>query len=108
MFASLKDQIPGATTMLQFEGKRGVEFCDGLNRRDFLRIGSLSAGAVSLSLVDLLQQQALGSSPSKDINCILLFLVGGPSHLDTFDPKPNAPSTIRGPFKPIKTNVAGI
>lgn len=94
--------------MLQFEGKRGVEFCDGLNRRDFLRVGSLSAGAVSLSLVDLLRQQARAGSPSKDINCILLFLVGGPSHLDTFDPKPNAPDTIRGPFKPIKTNVAGI
>jgi hypothetical protein len=102
------DNISGTTTMLQFEGKKGVEFCDGLNRRDFLRVGSLSAGAVSLSLVDLLQQQARGSSPSKDINCILLFLVGGPSHLDTFDPKPNTPSTIRGPFKPIKTNVAGI
>ncbi|HEV3236388.1 MAG TPA: DUF1501 domain-containing protein [Gemmataceae bacterium] len=95
--------------MLQFEGKKGVEFCDGLTRRDFLRVGSLSAGAVSLSLVDLLRlQQARASSPSKDINCILLFLVGGPSHLDTFDPKPNAPSTVRGPFKPIKTNVAGI
>jgi uncharacterized protein (DUF1501 family) len=101
------DNISGTTTMLQFEGKKGVEFCDGLNRRDFLRVGSLSAGAVSLSLVDLLQQ-ARGASPSKDINCILLFLVGGPSHLDTFDPKPNAPSTIRSPFKPIKTNVAGI
>jgi hypothetical protein len=102
------DNITGTTTMLQFEGKKGVEFCDGLNRRDFLRVGSLSAGAVSLSLVDLLRQQARGSSPSKDINCILLFLVGGPSHLDTFDPKPNAPDTIRGPFKPIKTNVAGM
>jgi len=95
--------------MLQFEGKKGVECCDGLNRRDFLRIGSLSAGAVGLSLIDLLRlQQAQAASPSKDINCILLFLVGGPSHLDTFDPKPHAPDTVRGPFKSIKTNVAGI
>ncbi|MFL5241648.1 MAG: DUF1501 domain-containing protein [Gemmataceae bacterium] len=98
-----------ATAMLQFESNKGVEFCDGLNRRDFLRVGTLSAGAVGLSLVDLLRlQEAQGASRSKEINCILLFLVGGPSHLDTFDPKPHAPDSVRGPFKPIKTNVAGI
>ena len=44
----------------------------------------------------------------KDINCIMLFLLGGPSHIDTFDPKPKAPAEVRGPFQPIKTNVAGI
>jgi hypothetical protein len=45
---------------------------------------------------------------SSDMNCILLFLVGGPSQIDTFDPKPSAPAEIRGPFQPIKTNVPGI
>src|SRR5439155_20019361 len=45
---------------------------------------------------------------SDELSCLLLFLVGGPSHLDTFDPKPNAPSNIRGPFSPIPTNVPGI
>src|SRR4029078_3276410 len=44
---------------------------------------------------------------SKDTNCIMMMLVGGPSQLDTWDMKPNAPVEIRGPYKPIKTNVAG-
>jgi hypothetical protein len=57
-------------------------------------------------LADLSSLRAAGSG--KDINCILLFLVGGPSHLETFDLKPDAPENIRGPFRPIRTNVAGI
>jgi hypothetical protein len=89
--------------MFQLEGKKGVEFCDGLTRRDFLRVGAASAGAVSLSLAGL-----EAARPSSDVNCILLFLVGGPSHLDTLDPKPNAPAEVRGPFRPIRTNVPGI
>jgi len=95
--------------MLNFESKKGVEFCDGLTRRDFLRVGSLAAGSVGLSLAGLTQlQQAGAAEKSGDINCIILFLVGAPSHLDTWDLKPNAPDTVRGPFKPIKTNVSGI
>jgi uncharacterized protein (DUF1501 family) len=94
--------------MLQFEGKRGVRFCDGLTRRDFLRVGTLSAGAVSLSLPDLARWQQANAASAKDVRCILLFLVGGPSHLDTFDPKPDAPEGVRGPFRPISTNVPGI
>src|ERR1700757_4156631 len=91
--------------MLQLEGKKGVEFCDGLTRRDFLRAGALGAGAVSLSLADMAAARA---NPKTDINCILLFLVGGPGQLDTWDLKPDAPDTIRGPFRPIKTNVPGV
>ena len=90
--------------MLQLEGKKGVEFCDGLSRRDFLRAGALSAGAVGLSLTELAQ----AGTARRDVNCILLFLVGGPSHLDTWDLKPHAPAEVRGPFRPIRTNVAGI
>jgi uncharacterized protein (DUF1501 family) len=89
--------------MLHLESAKGVKTCNGLTRRDFLRIGALGAGAVSLSLADL-----HGSQAAKDVNCILLFLVGGPSQLDTWDPKPDAPDTIRGPFRPIVTNVRGI
>ncbi len=89
--------------MLRLEDKRGVATCDGLTRRDFLRVGALGAGAVGLSLAD-----ARADNSKKDINCILLFLVGGPSQLDTWDLKPDAPSTIRGPFRPINTNVPGI
>jgi uncharacterized protein (DUF1501 family) len=93
--------------MLQFNGKKGVRSCDGLTRRDFLRAGALSAGAVGLSLTELSQAALAGTAP-RDVNCILLFLVGGPSHLDTWDLKPNAPSEIRGPFRPVRTNVSGI
>jgi hypothetical protein len=95
--------------MLQFEGKKAIEFCDGLTRRDFLRVGALSAGAVGLSLADYYQlQRASAAKHSNDVNCIFLFLVGGPSHLDTFDLKPNARDNVRGPFRPIKTNVPGM
>ncbi|HEY1859365.1 MAG TPA: DUF1501 domain-containing protein [Gemmataceae bacterium] len=95
--------------MLQLEGKKAVGFCDGLTRRDFLRVGALSAGAVGLSLADYYQLQRAGAAAgSSEVNCILLFLVGGPSHLDTFDLKPDAPDTVRGPFSPIKTNVPGV
>jgi hypothetical protein len=89
--------------MLQLQSARGIKTCDGLTRRDFLRAGALAAGSVGLSLADL-----HANGPHKDINCILLFLVGGPSQLDTWDLKPDAPDTIRGPFRPIPTNVPGI
>lgn len=92
--------------MLHFHGKKGVQFCDGLTRRDFLRVGAASAGAVGLSLADL--NRASAGPGSRDINCILLFLVGGPSQLDTWDLKPHATDTVRGPFQPIQTNVPGI
>ena len=77
-----------------------------LSRRSFLRAGAVSAGAVGLTLAELSRLGA--AAPCKDINCILLFLVGGPSHLDTFDMKPDAPESVRGPFRPIHTNVPGI
>jgi uncharacterized protein (DUF1501 family) len=91
--------------MLHIEGKKAVGLCDGLTRRDFLRVGALGAGSVGLSLADL---GNLRGAESRDVNCILLLLVGGPSQLDTWDPKPDAPSRIRGPFRPISTNVPGI
>jgi hypothetical protein len=93
--------------MLTLQSQKGVEFCDGLTRRDFLRVGSLSAGALGLSLADLAKLQA-NEGKSKDINCILLFLIGGPSQLDTWDLKPGAPDNVRGPFKPIQSNVPGM
>jgi hypothetical protein len=93
--------------MLQFEANKGVETCDGLTRRDFLRAGALAAGTVGLSLADLGRLTA-GPTSSNDINCILLFLVGGPSQLDTWDLKPHSPSEVRGPFRPARTNVPGV
>jgi hypothetical protein len=92
--------------MFRLDADRPVEFCDGLRRRDFLHAGSLAA--LGLSLTDWFALRASGAAPSSDTNCILLMLIGGPSQLDTFDMKPNAPVEIRGPYKPIKTNVPGI
>jgi hypothetical protein len=93
--------------MLSVEAPEGVRQCDGLSRRDFLRVGALTAGAAGFSLADWSRLQ--GSQSGKtDINCILLFLVGGPSQLETWDPKPEAPANVRGPFRPIATNVPGI
>ncbi len=92
--------------MLRFESDRGVRECDGLTRRDFLRAGGLAMG---LSLTELARLQQLGAAPtSSDKACIQIFLVGGPSQLDTWDLKPDAPADVRGPFRPIRTNVPGI
>jgi uncharacterized protein (DUF1501 family) len=79
--------------------------CDGVTRRDFLRAGALGAGAVGLTLADL---AGLRAGAGADVNCILLLLVGGPSQLDTWDLKPNAPSEVRGPFRPARTRVPGV
>ncbi len=93
--------------MIRLDADRPVEFCDGLRRRDFLHAGSLSM--LGLGLTQFLGLKAMGATdPQKDVNCIFLMLVGAPSQLDTWDMKPNAPAEIRGPFKPIKTNVPGI
>ena len=94
--------------MLRLDADKPAEFCDGLRRRDFLHAGALAG--FGLGLQEIFGLRALGAEdPSKnDTNCIFLFLVGGPSQLDTWDMKPNAPVEIRGPYKPIKTNVPGI
>ena len=94
--------------MFRVDAEKTVCFCDGLRRRDFLHVGALSL--LGLTLPDLYRLKAAGLvSPEKDdMSCILLFLVGGPSQLDTWDMKPEAPAEIRGPFKPISTNADGI
>ena len=93
--------------MIKFDADKPVEFCDGLRRRDFLHAGSLAT--LGLESHRLVRDESAGRCPGeKDINCIMLMLVGGPSQLDTLDMKPNAPVEIRGPYKPIKTNVPGI
>ena len=87
--------------MLSISSKGSCHLCDdGLKRRDFLQIGAL--GALGLTLPGLLRAQEI-SKPKDDKNCILIFNLGAPSQLDLFDPKPNAPAEIRGPFQTIKT-----
>src|SRR5215471_18801076 len=82
-------------------------FCDGVSRRGFLKIGAFGAG---LSLAEMLRLRALAgdktSTPSKA--AIMVYLPGGPSHMDMYDLKPDAPKEFRGEFNPIATNVAGI
>ena len=75
----------------------------GHTRREFLQIGAL--GAIGLSLPQLLRATEMGATkPGKDnASCIMIFNLGGPSHIDLWDMKPDAPLEIRGPYKPIRT-----
>lgn len=80
--------------------------CDGIHRREFLRVGSLSV--LGLTLADALRLLAQTNAARRLPNCILVWLDGGPSHLDTFDLKPQAPAEVRGDFRAINTRVPGI
>ncbi len=93
--------------MLRIDATRSAFLCNGLTRRDFLHAGALAGLGVTLPGW-LAQKAAGGVKTDRDINCIMLFLVGAPSHIDTWDPKPDAPAEIRGPFKPIATKVTGM
>jgi uncharacterized protein (DUF1501 family) len=92
--------------MLRLDAERSVSLCGGQTRRDFLHAGALTA--LGLTLPSWFAHKAAGAAPDRDVNCIMLMLVGGPSQLDTWDPKPGAPAEIRGPFQPIRTKVPGI
>jgi hypothetical protein len=92
--------------MLRLDASRSVSLCDRISRRDFLHAGALTT--LGLTLPGFLAQKAAGAVQDNDVNAIMLFLVGGPSQIDTWDPKPKAPDEIRGPFKAIDTKVPGI
>lgn len=81
-------------------------FCDGVSRRNFLKIGSL--GVAGLTLPRLLQAEAAAGIRNSHKSVIMIYLVGGPPHQDMFDLKPNAPAEVAGPWRPIPTNVPGI
>src|SRR5213593_1718335 len=81
-------------------------FCDGVSRRNFIRVGALGLGG--LALPQLLQAEAQSGIRKSHKAIIMIYLPGGPPHQDMFDLKLDAPSEIRGEFKPIKTNVPGI
>jgi hypothetical protein len=80
-------------------------FCDGISRRNFLRIGALGAG---LTLADMLRLRSAAGDSKSSKAAIMINLPGGPSHLDMYDLKPAAPMEYRGEFKPIATNVTGV
>ena len=92
--------------MLTIVGKRQHGFCDGLSRRSFLKIGGLALGG--LSLPQILKAESVAGTRSSHKGIIMIFLPGGPPHQDFFDLKMDAPSEVRGDFKPIATNVPGI
>jgi len=89
---------------------RSSSFCDGINRRNFLKVGGLGtvASGLGLTLPELLSLEAQAGIGSSHKSVILIYLVGGPPHQDMFDLKPNAPSEYAGPHRPIGTNVDGI
>jgi len=86
-------------------------FCDGMPRRNFLKIGAFGAG---LALADMLRLKAqasgpaAGARPTTNKSAIMIYLPGGPSHMDMYDLKPDAPMEFRGEFRPINTNVTGV
>jgi hypothetical protein len=94
--------------MLNLTARGQAHTCDGITRRDFLQVGTL--GAIGLSLPELLAAEARGAvaKDHDERSVIMIFNLGAPSQLDTFDMKPEAPAEIRGPFKPIKTKAPGI
>ncbi len=97
--------------MLRIEGPGGGRYCDGLSRRSFLRIGGLGLGG--LGLPQLLRAQAEAPRPAKSGGLghkavIMVYMPGGPPHQDMYDLKMDAPSEVRGEFRPIRTNVDGI
>ncbi len=97
--------------MLVIPGRTGKDTCDGITRRDLLRVGG--SAMLGLSLAELLQLQAAGrrlpaGGPGfgKAKSVILIYLQGGPSHLDLWDPKENVPDNVKSVFKPIPTKTA--
>src|SRR5262249_46582 len=96
---------PKGGSMFTVWGKR-ESFCDGLTRRGFPQIGAFGTG---LTLAEMLRLRATASQPRASARAaIMIYLPGGPSHMDMYDLKPDAPKEFRGEFKPISTNVPGV
>src|SRR5882672_11388556 len=96
--------------MLRLLRKTGGALCDGITRREWLRIGGL--GALGLTLPNLLRAEETERTRRKESGrakaCILIYLAGGPSQLDMWDMKPDLPVEYRGEFKAVRTTVPGI
>src|SRR4051812_25906225 len=97
-----------------FNGGTG-RYCDGLSRRGFLKAGALAVGGLTLAdLLKLRAQSSAAGAPApaaprrRHKSVIMICLGGGPSHLDTYDMKPDAPSEFRGEFRPVRSNVPGM
>lgn len=89
--------------MLTFTGEGSTTTCDGVTRRDFLRVGTLGALGFTLPQLFALKSRGAVEKDKDERSCIMIFNLGAPSQIDLFDPKPQAPEEIRGPFKTIRT-----
>src|SRR5438309_6337547 len=99
--------------MLVIPGRPGKDTCDGVTRRDILRVGG--SAMLGVGLANLLQLQKAQANPlagghgfGKAKSVILVYLQGGPSHLDLWDPKENVPDNVKSVFKPIATKLPGV
>src|SRR6185369_751725 len=99
----------GGSARLSVRGP-GPRLCDGMSRREALRVGGLSA--LGLSLPGLLAARSAARGGVRGFgrakSCIILWMTGGPSQHETWDPKPDAPAEVRGPFRPISTRLPGL
>src|SRR6266513_1295237 len=98
--------------MLVIPGSQDKATCDGMTRRELLRVGG--SALLGLSLADILSLQAKADAPrtggpgwNRAKSVIMIYLQGGPSHLDLLDPKPDAPERVRSIFSPIATSIPG-
>src|SRR6201995_5793363 len=95
--------------MFQVHSSRKARACDGSTRRDFLRAGALGMGGIMLP--DLLRARAQASAagqPTRNTSVVWLWLGGGPTHVETFDPKMSAPAEFRSVVGSVKTNLPGV
>src|SRR5262249_22523758 len=104
--AAARSSLRG-TAMLRI-GDAKVRNCQGITRREMLQVAGL--GVAGITLADWFRAQEARATPAggRDVSCIFLWLDGGPSHLETFDPKPETPDNIRGPYGAVRTNVPGV
>src|SRR5262249_19883879 len=103
--------VPAVRKAMLYIGHATERNCRGITRRELLQVGGI--GLLGLTLADgwggrPVQAGAGSRTANRQPSCIFIFLSGGPSHLETFDPKPSAPVNIRGPYGTISTNVPGI
>lgn len=99
--AVLRDEI----NMLTILNQHRRRFCDGLSRRSYLKAGVL--GTTGFALPDLLRAESKATAARRDHSVVMIYLPGGPTQHETFDPKPNATREIRGSFQPISTAIPG-
>ncbi len=93
--------------MLNITGQGTAQTCDGVSRRDFIQAGTLGAAGITLSELEQARAEGKTDPESDRRSVIMIFNLGAPSQFETFDPKPEAPAEIRGPFKPIPVTGGG-